>query len=103
LTDIFFGSVGRNSVLILNVPPNTSGLLAAPDVGRLGQLGTALRDLFATNLALGASAAADSTFDPTDEASRAVDGDLDTFWAAAAGRSAGRLEVDLGGSRSVKI
>jgi alpha-L-fucosidase len=103
LTDIFFNSVGRNSVLILNVPPNTSGLLAAPDVARVGQLGTALHDLFTTNLALGASASADSTFAPADAASRAVDGDLDTFWAAAAGRSAGRLEVDLGGSRSVKI
>jgi alpha-L-fucosidase len=103
LTDIFFNSVGRNSVLILNIPPNTSGLLAAPDVARVGQLGTALRDLFTTNLALGASASADSTLDPADAAARTVDGDLDTFWAAAAGRSAGRLEVDLGGSRSVKL
>ncbi len=35
LIDIYFGSVGRNSVLLLNVPPDTDGLLAAPDVARL--------------------------------------------------------------------
>jgi len=35
LTDIYFGSVGRNSVLLLNVPPDTDGLLHATDVVRL--------------------------------------------------------------------
>jgi alpha-L-fucosidase len=35
LTDIYFRSVGRNSVLLLNVPPDTDGLLAASDVTRL--------------------------------------------------------------------
>ncbi|MEY9996305.1 alpha-L-fucosidase [Streptomyces sp. V4I8] len=35
LTDIYFRSVGRNSVLLLNIPPDTDGLLPAPDVVRL--------------------------------------------------------------------
>ncbi|SEC72323.1 alpha-L-fucosidase [Streptomyces sp. 3213] len=35
LIDIYFGSVGRNAVLLLNVPPDTDGLLADPDVARL--------------------------------------------------------------------
>ncbi|MFI8528910.1 alpha-L-fucosidase [Streptomyces aquilus] len=35
LTDIYFGSVGRNAVLLLNVPPDTDGLLPAADVTRL--------------------------------------------------------------------
>lgn len=35
LIDIYFGSVGRNSVLLLNVPPDTDGLLASADVARL--------------------------------------------------------------------
>ncbi|GAA4008127.1 alpha-L-fucosidase [Streptomyces plumbiresistens] len=35
LTDIYFRSVGRNSVLLLNVPPDTDGLLPAADVVRL--------------------------------------------------------------------
>lgn len=35
LTEIYFGSVGRNSVLLLNVPPDTDGVLHASDVTRL--------------------------------------------------------------------
>jgi alpha-L-fucosidase len=35
LTEIFFGSVGRNAVLLLNVPPDTEGLLHGTDVVRL--------------------------------------------------------------------
>jgi alpha-L-fucosidase len=35
LTDIYFRSVGRNSVLLLNIPPDTEGLLPAADVTRL--------------------------------------------------------------------
>ncbi|MFC9132290.1 alpha-L-fucosidase [Streptomyces sp. NPDC057099] len=35
LTDIYFRSVGRNSVLLLNIPPDTDGLLPAADVTRL--------------------------------------------------------------------
>ncbi|MER5519997.1 alpha-L-fucosidase [Streptomyces sp. NPDC002763] len=35
LTEIYFGSVGRNAVLLLNVPPDTDGLLHDTDVVRL--------------------------------------------------------------------
>ena len=35
LTEIYFGSVGRNAVLLLNVPPDTDGVLHATDVARL--------------------------------------------------------------------
>ncbi|MBV1941484.1 alpha-L-fucosidase [Streptomyces sp. BV286] len=35
LTDIYFGSVGRNAVLLLNVPPDQEGRLPAADVTRL--------------------------------------------------------------------
>ncbi|MDQ0766032.1 alpha-L-fucosidase [Streptomyces canus] len=35
LTEIYFGSVGRNAVLLLNVPPDTEGLLHGTDVVRL--------------------------------------------------------------------
>lgn len=35
LTSIYLGSVGRNAVLLLNVPPDTEGLLHVTDVVRL--------------------------------------------------------------------
>lgn len=43
---IYYTSVGGNSLLLLNVPPDRSGRLAPPDVRRLGQLGAAIRSAF---------------------------------------------------------
>jgi alpha-L-fucosidase len=51
LMDIYFNSVGRNSVLLLNIPPDRNGLLSQADIKSL--MGwKALRDkLFSNNLA----------------------------------------------------
>jgi alpha-L-fucosidase len=104
LVDLYFQSVGRNSLLVLNVPPNQTGVLAGTDVTRLGQLGTTLSNLFATNLAAGKAVTADSVWQAQNYAgARAVDGNLDTFWAAAAGKTSGRLEIDLGTLQSIQI
>jgi alpha-L-fucosidase len=53
LTDIWFTSVGRNSKLLLNVPPTREGLLHATDVARLTALRARLTALFAEDFALG--------------------------------------------------
>jgi alpha-L-fucosidase len=53
LTDIWFTSVGRNSKLLLNVPPTRDGLLHATDVARLAALRARLTALFAEDYALG--------------------------------------------------
>jgi alpha-L-fucosidase len=52
LTDIWFTSVGRNSKLLLNVPPTRDGLLHATDVARLTALRAQLTALFAEDFAL---------------------------------------------------
>jgi alpha-L-fucosidase len=53
LTDIWFTSVGRNSKLLLNVPPTRDGLLHAMDVGRLAALRAHLTAVFADDFAAG--------------------------------------------------
>ena len=53
LTDIWFTSVGRNSKLLLNVPPTRDGLLHATDVARLAGLRARLTTLFTEDFALG--------------------------------------------------
>jgi len=100
LLGLYLDSVGRNSLLRINVPPDTRGLLADPDVAALGQLGVSLRALYRTNVAAGRPATVDSVFEdlPVYAASSAVDGRADTFWAAAAGQTSGRLEVGLEGA-----
>lgn len=52
--DIYLSSVGRNSVLLLNVPPNKKGLIAEPDVKSLMGWRKKYNQTFAVNLARGA-------------------------------------------------
>lgn len=105
LLDLYFDSVGRNSVLRLNVPPDTRGLLADPDVAALNQLGVAIDALYRANAGAGRPASVDSVFDGPAAygASSAVDGSGDTFWLAAAGRTTARLELDLQGARTFDL
>ena len=50
LIDIYYQSVGRNSVLLLNIPPDTRGLLHENDVERLAEFRSALDEIFDHNL-----------------------------------------------------
>jgi alpha-L-fucosidase len=61
LVQLYFTSVGRNSKLLLNVPPTREGLLHATDVGRLGGMHAALSSLFEEDLAAGKQVAWRST------------------------------------------
>ncbi|GGB22398.1 alpha-L-fucosidase [Puia dinghuensis] len=54
LMDIYFSSVGRNSVLLLNIPPDTSGLINEADVRSLRKWKQMRDATFKTNLAAGA-------------------------------------------------
>ncbi len=98
LIGLYYDSVGRNSLLRLNVPPNTQGLLADPDVAELDAYGPALHFIYQTNVAAGQPASADSNFEdlPNFAPSMAVDGNPETFWAAGKGTTTARIEVDLG-------
>ncbi len=46
LLTIYFNSVGRNASLLLNVPPNSDGLIDTKDIRRLHEFGNALSDLY---------------------------------------------------------
>lgn len=66
LVSIYFSSVGRNSKLLLNVPPTREGLLHAVDVERLRGMRSALDAMFAASRAVRLTA---SNFVRTDAAS----------------------------------
>ncbi len=100
LMDIYMKSVGRNCTLLLNIPPNTRGLIAEPDATRLNEFSQARAKNFSENLVLGMTVSVDST---QTAARLANDGNLATYWAAAGGKKSGRLEVDFGTSRSFNV
>ncbi|MGN6402206.1 MAG: alpha-L-fucosidase [Flavisolibacter sp.] len=54
LLDIYFSSVGYNSVLLLNIPPNKEGLLSQSDINSLKGFRQLLNEIFCKNLARGA-------------------------------------------------
>ncbi len=53
LADIYFKSVGRNSVLLLNIPPDRRGRIAEADVVRLKEFGAFVDQLYATDFVTG--------------------------------------------------
>lgn len=80
LVELYFTSVGRNSKLLLNVPPTRAGLLHDGDVANLSNMHRRLQTLFATDLAAHSSAA----------------------WRATGMRTA-VLDIDLGRTRRVSV
>jgi alpha-L-fucosidase len=84
LLDIYYQSVGRNCILLLNLPPDRRGLIPEQDVASLLEFKSILDETFSKNLASGAGTSSSSTYkSAANFASEFLtDGDLSTFWAA---------------------
>lgn len=106
LVELYFSSVGRNSLLLLNVPPDQRGLLHEKDVEALRGFRKRLDQIFETNLAEGALATADNVRGrqqlPEEkklwhryDAGRAIDGEFLTYWATDDEVATATLELDL--------
>ena len=50
LMDMYYGSVGRNSTLILGITPNAEGLIPEPDVNRMKEFGMEIKKRFSSAL-----------------------------------------------------
>jgi alpha-L-fucosidase len=95
LMEIYYQSVGRNSVLLLNVPPNARGLLADPDVAALRAFRQEIDQTFAVDLARGRPVTASST-SPGSRAGAVVNDGPEAYWSPAEGDAQPWLEIDLG-------
>jgi alpha-L-fucosidase len=94
LVDIYYASVGRNSNLILNLSPDRRGLIPDDELQALRQTSDIVRETFAQDLARGGRLEADSAA-AGHRAAAALDGNLDTWWEAPAGRTTGTLTLTL--------
>ncbi|HEU5396908.1 MAG TPA: discoidin domain-containing protein [Verrucomicrobiae bacterium] len=94
LFDTYFTSVGRNANLILNLSPDRRGLIPDDELEALSRLSELVNDTFATNLAVDGRLVADNS-KRSHQASGALDGNLDTWWEAAPGRTKGTLILQL--------
>lgn len=95
LVDLYYKSVGRNSVLLLNMPPDTNGLIPEHDAEVLRTFRSILQETFRHNLATGAVVTATSQYKhhPNFAPSHVADGKDTTFWAAA--DNTGKPEIEL--------
>jgi alpha-L-fucosidase len=53
LVDIYYTSVGRNSVLLLNIPPDRRGLIHEIDAKRLSEFARYIRNMYSHNFIKG--------------------------------------------------
>jgi alpha-L-fucosidase len=95
MVDIYFSSVGRNSVLLLNIPPDKRGLIHENDVKSLEGMRKILDETFATNLAAQASIKIIPEYKLSNTANL-LDEDNKTFWTPGKGITYCIIELDLG-------
>ena len=94
LVDIYYSSVGRNSVLLLNIPPDKRGRITDYDVQSLLGMRKILDQTFKHNLASGTRVTATSEM-PAHRAAAVVDRTMDTYWTTAGDVETATLEFDL--------
>lgn len=101
LMELYYSSVGRNSSLLLNVPPDRRGLLHENDIKSLLGFRELLKKEFSTDLAKGKNATASATRGHGYEASNVNDADPNTYWATKDSQTTGDLIIDLGNETEV--
>lgn len=84
LLNIYYESVGRNSLLLLNVPPDTRGLIHEADSTRLMEFRAALDEIFSVNLAAGAQIEAENVRGGSSRfsADNMLNDEYDSYWAS---------------------
>ncbi|XP_021766439.1 alpha-L-fucosidase 1-like [Chenopodium quinoa] len=98
LLDIYYKSVGRNCLLLLNVPPNSSGLISDEDIQVLQEFAELRSSIFSNNLARHAIVFASSTRGDSDSrfgASHVLEENIYTYWAPEKNQAHWILYLDL--------
>jgi alpha-L-fucosidase len=91
LLDIYNSSVGRNGVLLLNIPPDKTGLIQPQDVASLQGWKAALAQTYATNLLKGSIVSSTSAA----QAAALLDARYDTYWTTTGRDSTATLSFAL--------
>ena len=100
LLAIYYTSVGRGGVFLMNVPPSPEGIIGPAETASIEGF-TALREkVFGTNLAQGARARASAERGKGYEADKLLDPDYDTYFAAPDGVKEVDLDIYLNGEKT---
>lgn len=90
LLDLYYKSVGRNCPLLLNVPPNSSGLISDEDIQVLKEFSKLRNSIFSHNIAKYALLSASSTRGDLNDSQfgpkNVIEEGLYTYWAPDQGQ-----------------
>jgi alpha-L-fucosidase len=93
LMQIYWGSVGGNSSLLLNIPPDKNGLLAKADVRVLRKFGNELRNEFPENLMKDCVVSASSQLDDECNANNILN--ENGYWQCAIGDEQPEVTIEF--------
>jgi len=94
LLDIYFSSVGRNSVLLLNIPPDRRGLIHENDVKALQDWRVILDSLFSVNFITDAKCRSSNSA-RWHGIENTIDGQKNTYWTTEEGIEKVSLEYNF--------
>jgi len=94
LVDIYYSSLGRNSLLLLNLPPDKRGLIHENDVKSLQGMKEIIHNAFRNNLIGQANIVGESN--SAHPVNNITDGNDKTWWAAKINTPEIKIEFDLG-------
>lgn len=91
LLDIYFHSVGRNSVLLMNIPPDKHGLINDADIKNLKEWKRLRDNIFNKNFAKGAEIISLNGIN----AKAILDGNYNTYWTTKGSDTSAVIEFNL--------
>lgn len=102
LLDIYYTSVGRNSNLLLNVPPDRTGRIHKNDSIRLIEFKRALDQIFSNDLAIGAKVKASNTRGNLEqyEVSNLLNENYDSYWTTNDDVLTASIDIELNEAES---
>ncbi|MBC8182860.1 alpha-L-fucosidase [candidate division KSB1 bacterium] len=102
LLDIYFSSVGRNSLLLLNIPPDRRGLIHENDIKALQGWRTILDSLFSVNFVKDAKCRSSNSA-RRHGIEKTIDGKKNTYWTTEEGVERVALEYNFTKRKEIDV
>ena len=103
LDDIWFKSIGRNAMMLLNFPPDRRGRIVDTDIKNAVESNRRINKMLSVNYADNAMLSADSTYCPETEIENVVFKDNDLFFATNGTNNKAVIDISLDGDYAYNV
>lgn len=95
IVDLYYKSVGRNGVLLINLPPDSTGLIHKTDSTNFVEFRKIINETFNNNLTQNASIKTSSQWSKKYSSLNITDNNAESFWAASDKDAQPEIIIDL--------